>query len=151
MVVAWATFVWGLGSDGFSNEDTSRYLGPLVDWLFGSLSAAARESILFWIRKAAHPVEYGIWAALLVRAFWLSQLRDALRLAGCTLALVFALAAADEIRQGRSDARDGSGWDALLDLAGGGAAVVCVLWAPRPLRSWWLPDPAERTTGGQIA
>ena len=70
-VILWAALVWSLGSDGFSSGQTSRILGPLIDWLAPNASEAERAELLFLARKTAHVVEYGILAALALRALWL--------------------------------------------------------------------------------
>ena len=36
-LLAWAGIVWQLGGDSFSATQTSRVLGPLIDWLLPGL------------------------------------------------------------------------------------------------------------------
>ena len=68
----WAAFVWSLGSDGMASQETSRIIGPIVDWLLPDLSWQERRSLLYGIRKGAHVFEYGTLALLSLRALWLS-------------------------------------------------------------------------------
>ena len=126
-MLLWAAFVWGLGGDSLSNQQTSRIIGPLIDWLFPDLSWQDKGAVLYTIRKGAHVVEYAVLALLSLRALWLSW-RDSLLLASVFAAgVVVAMASADEYRQGLSQVRTGSGWDVLLDISGGLTAIGGVL------------------------
>ena len=114
----WAVLVWNLGGDGFSAGNTSRLLGPMVAWLFPDLSTAETAQLLFCLRKAAHGVEYAVFAGLTGRALALSTSLRPLFNASFSLTLAGALAGSDELRQGASAMRTGSGGDVALDLAG---------------------------------
>ena len=60
-MLLWAAFVWGLGSDTLSEGQTSsRFIGPLIDWLFPDLSPDARYAVHYGIRKSAHLTEYAL-------------------------------------------------------------------------------------------
>ena len=123
-VVLWAAIVWGAGGDSLSATSTSRFLGPLLDWILPNLGDAQRDFLLGLSRKSAHVVEYAILAALLLRALRLSWTRALAPAALLSLCGVGALAVADEWRQGLSAARTGSVGDVALDLAGGLAAIA---------------------------
>jgi hypothetical protein len=43
LVALWASLVWWLGSDAFGASATSRYLGPLIEWLWPTASPAQRS------------------------------------------------------------------------------------------------------------
>lgn len=125
--LAWAGFVWGLGSDPFSMSETSRILGPLLDWIAPGLDSATRARALAGLRKLAHVFEYGVLALLAGRAIALA-LRARMRwIAAAALALVAGLAAADEGRQARSAVRTGAASDVALDVAGGALAIAAWL------------------------
>ncbi len=93
---AWALFVWELGSDGLSLEGTSRFLGPMIRWLFPDIATDTSDLMQFAIRKAAHITEYGVLAFFAFRAFlasgWTAMPRAAV--AAFVLATVFAAALA---------------------------------------------------------
>ncbi|MEZ4218346.1 MAG: VanZ family protein [Myxococcota bacterium] len=123
VALAWAGFVWGLGTDGFSASETSRFLGPLLDWLRPELDAVARTRALFAVRKLAHVVEYGVLALLVGRALAITTGARMRFVVAAALACVLALAAADETRQTKTAHRTGAASDVVLDVAGGALAL----------------------------
>ena len=118
----WIAVVLGLSSDRFSAESTSRFLAPLIHWLFPTITAETRQLLLFLARKGAHVFEYAVLAALAYRA--LRESSSAQRAAAFALALVVAVAVADETHQAMSAARTGSAIDVSLDVAGGATALL---------------------------
>jgi hypothetical protein len=122
-MLLWAAFVWGLGSDSLSGHQTSRIIGPVIEWLFPGFSAQDRLALLYTIRKSAHVFEYSVLALLSLRALWLSWRRSLLLASVFSAGVVSAMAMADEYRQGQSALRTGSGWDVLLDICGGLTAI----------------------------
>jgi len=123
LAAAWAAVIWTLGGDAFASPETSRIFGPLIDWLLPELTPRDRFRLLSLLRKAAHLFEYAVFAVLLLRAFSLSWRRSLQLATVFSLGAVFALALADEARQGQSGVRTGSGFDVALDVAGGALAV----------------------------
>ena len=67
-LMALTVLIWSLGGDEFSSVATSRFLRPLLDWLFPGLSAERLDAVHFAIRKGAHALEYGVHALLTLRA-----------------------------------------------------------------------------------
>ena len=121
----WIAVVFGFSSDRFSAESTSRFLVPLLRWLFPAISAETQQLLQFLARKGAHAFEYAVLAALAYQA-----LRDASRpwrSAGLALALVAAVAIADETHQRFSATRTGSPIDVSLDVAGGATALLLLV------------------------
>jgi len=139
LVLLWAAVVWSLGGDSFSASETSRFLRPMIEWLFPEFSVSDMYRLLYAIRKTAHVVEYALLAVLILRALWIGSLRSLLQSLGLTLLLVATMAIADESRQGTSAARGGSGWDVLLDVSGGFLAVAIVLVIQSRLRRPLFP------------
>ena len=133
--------IWSLSSDSFSANATSGYLGPFLRWLLPKASYATRYEIHVFIRKSAHAIEYALLALLTYRAAYLSRPGTLLRHAGLALALVFAVAGLDELRQSFSSARTGSLRDVALDVSGGLAALA-VLWTIHRLRSGPAAEPS---------
>ncbi|MDP6977059.1 MAG: VanZ family protein [Myxococcota bacterium] len=139
LVVVWALLVWGLGGDDLSLEGTSRFLGPLFEFLFPGISGATNERLQWAVRKTAHLTEYALLAALFLRALWLGGRPAGRASAWLAFALAAAFAAADETRQSLSVARLGSIWDVALDATGAALSVVALSQA----RSRW-PALCER-------
>lgn len=134
-VVAWAGVIWTLGGDDWSLTETSRTLSPWIEWLFGEIDGPTKWRIFLAVRKAAHFVEYAILALLTFRAALISAPRNQLATAGwAALFLVALLATADEARQAFSNARSGSPYDVLIDIAGGAVAVVGLVVITRRMR-----------------
>lgn len=114
---------------------TSRFIRPLLEFLFPS---ASEETLLFYhglIRKAAHLTEYGILAILAARVF-AGSARTALSKYWYIAAiwLVAIIAIADELNQSLLSTRTGSIYDVYLDVAGGMLAIAVLLL----LRRWRL-------------
>jgi len=118
----WIAVVLGFSSDPFSAESTSRFLAPLLRWIFPELSAETEQHLLFLVRKGAHVFEYAVLAALACQA--LRQSSHSRRSPGLALALVVAVAVADETHQAASAARTGSAIDVSIDVAAGATALL---------------------------
>jgi len=125
-VALWASLVWWLGSDAFGAPMTSRYLGPLIEWLWPSSSLAQRYALLLAIRKFAHPSVYAVLAGLAFRAALLSGISGLARGAAVALALAVSIAGLDELRQTKTRTRTGAASDVALDAAGASAALAAL-------------------------
>ena len=130
-VVTWAAIIWGLGGEDFANESTSRFIRPLLEWLFPNLSAGGLDLTHFVIRKGFHAFEYGLLALLALRALLLTWPLSWARAGTVAVSIALALALADEGRQATSETRGGNWTDVLLDLAGASATVGTVHLLPR--------------------
>jgi VanZ family protein len=131
LVAIWAAIVWWLGTDLFSVGATSRFLGPLINWLFPSTSPELRFALLMGIRKLAHPSVYAVLAGLAFRAALLSGVSGLARGAAIALAIAISLAGLDERRQTHSRLRTGAASDVALDAAGASAALASLGWLRR--------------------
>jgi VanZ family protein len=129
-LMALTVLIWNLGSDDFSSIETSRFLRPLLDWLFPGLSAEGLDAVHFAVRKGAHALEYGVHAVLTLRAVVITWGLSFPRSAILAIAFALALAACDEGRQSFSDTRGGSWTDVLLDLTAAGLSVAAVQALP---------------------
>ena len=136
MVVAWIAVVaciglvlW-LGSETFAANSTSRFVRPLLIYLFPEMTSRELWMAQVWVRKTAHALEYAALALLAFRALWLSFETILARLAAGALLLVLAVATVDEFRQGFLQLRTGSPSDVMLDCLGAllavGIAVLCL-------------------------
>jgi len=128
-VALWFAVVAGLGTAEFQYEHTSRIIGPLLHWLFPAWSDAQVAAAHGVVRKGAHLTEYAIAAVLTFRALWLTGRADS-RLAAAlpTLALVAAVATADETRQAFVASRTASPRDVAIDVTGGAAGLGVAPW-----------------------
>jgi VanZ family protein len=110
-----------MASDVGSAGNTSRFVGPLLRFLFPSASPDQIDLMHGLIRKAGHLTEYAVLAALWVRAF---DGRRAWR--AWTIAVGWAVV--DETFQSTTSARVGSVGDVVIDAVG---ALGGALWRAR--------------------
>lgn len=108
-------------------SQTSRFIGPLLHFLF---PAASVETIGFYhacIRKAAHLTEYAVLASLAFRTVTVSHGKGVNKYRYLlSAALVASVAAIDEFNQSFEPSRTSSPYDVLLDIAGGLIALTAI-------------------------
>ena len=115
-------------------SNTSRFIRPLLEFLFPNVPEETLIIYHGYIRKLAHLTEYAIlafWAsrafrgssAELLQKFWFIV----------SLALVFLVASIDEYNQSFNSLRTGSIYDVLIDVSGG-LMMIIILTAFRFLR-----------------
>lgn len=121
----WVVVILGLGSGAGASNETSRFIKPLLEFLFPGASPETLTIYHGYIRKLAHPTVYGILALLAVRAFYSSNI-EYLRnwFAFFAMLLVISVASLDEFNQSFLAARTGTIWDVLLDSAGAAVAIL---------------------------
>ena len=125
--IAWAGMISSLSTDTFSSEHTSRFIIPVLRWLFPHWSNDALELMHGIIRKSAHVTEYFIFSIFLLRALRGKNREWTLRWAVWAVVIAAGYAALDEFHQSFVPTRTASPWDALIDTVGASAAQV-VLW-----------------------
>ena len=124
----WIGVIFYLSSNNGSMVETSRFIGPLLQFLFPGTPEETLQIYHGYIRKSAHFSEYAILAFLAFRAFSRSSLTILLKFKYILpLVLVAAIAAIDEFNQSFEASRTGSVWDILLDITGG-SVMILVLW-----------------------
>lgn len=123
------------GNTGAFSE-TSRFIGPLLEFLFPAASPETIRVMHVVIRKSAHFFEYAVLALLAGRALRGGHfdIRQTARVA-LIFALVLMVAAADEIGQSFRISRTGSAADVLIDFIGGLAAAVIAEFARKKRHS----------------
>jgi VanZ family protein len=123
-ILLWIGVILYLGSDSGSMTQTSRFIGPLLHFLFPDAPEATIQMYHAYVRKSAHFIEYAFLAVLTVRGLSASP-SAAMRKLRFVLpvALVALIAVIDETIQSLGTTRTGSAWDVLIDLAGGITAV----------------------------
>jgi len=106
-------------TDVFSGENTRGVIEKLVLWLRPHTSERGLIKINYFVRKAAHFIEYAMLAALLFRAFRAdSFLRWRFRWALYSFLIVICWALLDEYHQSFTHTRGGSIRDSMLDCSG---------------------------------
>ncbi len=122
-VGGWMALITILSGEGFSEDSTSRFIGPLLDWLFPDASPEAIGTLHDAVRKTAHAVEYATLAILASQAIQWSVASRPRGHATLAMTLVLAVAVADETYQSMLPGRDGRFWDTALDGLGGATGV----------------------------
>jgi len=131
--LVWACIIFTMSTDSFSATNTGSYIGPLLHWIFPSLSSDQLEGFHYFIRKTAHFSEYFIFYLLLFRGArgsrkgwrWTWAL-SAWFLAACYSGL-------DEVHQAFIASRTASPYDSLIDSLGAFVAMIFLtLWFHRP-------------------
>jgi VanZ family protein len=129
-VLIWMALIFTGSSDSHSYEHSSRFVEPLLRWLFPQMSQDNIEEIHHLIRKCGHLAEYAILALLLWRALHLSKNNLppwSWPKVGGTLLIVFIYAASDEFHQIFVPTRTPLVSDVLIDTAGGAIGLLA-LW-----------------------
>lgn len=122
----WIGGIFYMSSGAGSFEHTSRFIGPLLNFLFPDAPPETIAAYHAFIRKCAHFVAYAILAFLAFRAF-----AGRARWPFIALAIVLIVAVLDELNQSYNSSRTGTIADVVLDLAGGLTAVVAILFWKR--------------------
>src|SRR2546421_9421439 len=130
-LVLWIGVIFLLSSPKASMAETSKLIGPILNFFFPNLSEAARQTVHYYVRKTAHFTEYGVLAYLAIRAMLVIGVGwTRLALSAFAVTLVLTIASVDELNQSFEPSRTGSIWDVLLDVSGGLSMVIC-LWLTR--------------------
>jgi VanZ family protein len=140
-VALWSAVIFSLSGDSFSADQTSRIIGPLLDFFFPGLDPQTRGLVHLAVRKLAHFGEYAVLGALTFRALRIGRPGGELRSALLGFCFVLAVAALDESGQALRTARTGSKRDVLLDATGGAAGICVALGARARMRRRSLSFP----------
>lgn len=133
MVALWMGVIFYASTDVFSAGHTSRFIEPVLRWLFrGRLSEAGVKQIHFLIRKFAHLSEYAVLALLTrnaLRRGAASNVTGAPRLgewsiAGFAFLIAATYAAGDEFHQTFVPSRGASVHDVMIDAAGAATGLL---------------------------
>lgn len=124
-LVVWTVVILGLGGPMGSMNETSRFVRPLLEFLFPASSPETLTFIHGYIRKSAHFVEYAVLGYLAFRAFLSFAISRRFAWAFIlSIALSTGIAALDEYQQSFNPERTSSIFDSLIDIAGAAAATV---------------------------
>jgi VanZ family protein len=116
------TMIFSASGEALSFDRSSRFLGPLIQWLMPWLSVEGRHTVMVLIRKGGHVSEYAVLALLSYRAlratvshppgwYW--------RIAAGAVVIVIVYAISDEWHQAHVPNRQGAVADVVLDTIGG--------------------------------
>jgi VanZ family protein len=121
-VIAWMAFINPLNRE-LTTESTSRFLVPLLQWLFPSADQSTIHLLHIAVRKSVHFFNYAFLAFLLFRAFRAGRKvwRPGWVIAAGVIALAYA--GLDEFMQTMVPGRTGAVFDWFIDSAG----VACAL------------------------
>ncbi len=133
--IIWAAVIWCFSTQLFSAANTSRFIFPMIQWLFPGASLATLELLQLEIRKAAHFTEYFIFGLLLLRGIRGGRRGWKLGWALVALAMAACWATLDEVHQLYVPGRSGSPFDSLLDCSAALAAQL-LAWLHIQWRSW---------------
>jgi len=131
-LVIWTVVIIGLGSSVGAMTETSRFIRPLLEFLFPTADPATLAFYHGLIRKAAHVFEYAVLGLLAYRALRFAEVRPII-----AILFVGLIAAVDELNQSFNPARTSSPWDVGLDVLGGiiGIGIYIWLFTRRGMRS----------------
>ena len=120
----WAGLTAFFSTDLFSGENTSRFILPVLQWLFPGANIVELLRMHYYIRKGAHVLEYFVLSILVLRGIRGS--RSGWRWSwGATAVLMAAgWAALDELHQAFVPSRGPSIYDVMIDVCGAVAAQV---------------------------
>ena len=124
-LVLWIGLILFLSTGQASMSNTSRFVRPLLEFLFPDAPEEILKIYHGYVRKLAHVTVYailGFWASRaffgsgqnLLRHFWFAF----------AFLLVCLVASIDETNQSFLDSRTGSIYDVLLDVSGGLAMIT---------------------------
>jgi len=121
--------IFGLSTDMFSSDHTSRFIVPLLNFFFPFLSTQNVELIHELIRKSAHVTEYFILGLLLFRAFRGHSYQEwHLEWTLYAAIVVMLYAMCDEFHQSFVASRGASLGDAAIDTAGGVFSQIVIIF-----------------------
>lgn len=134
-------------TDLLAAQHTSRFLGPLLKWLFPGITDLAVGNVQLFVRKCGHATEYAlltllVWRGLNAAQLGLSRPWPAGRAWG-SWAIATFYAMTDEWHQSFVPSREGQVTDVLIDSLGAVLAIG-LLWAWGQWRGRWTgrsPDP----------
>src|SRR5215470_11978009 len=110
----------------FSGEETSRFIVPILRWLFPSADAHLLRWMHIAIRKAAHAIEFAAFSVAVFHGVRAERSGWTFRWAVITLLIALGYGAFDEWHQSFVPLREARPRDLLIDLSGAVLAQVFV-------------------------
>lgn len=120
--ILWMVAMFTASTNLGSFQHSSRFLAPVLRWLFPHITDESLGSVVFVIRKLAHLSEYAVLACLVWRAIRQPRRNETRPWSWpqmwAALLLVFLFAVSDETHQRFVSSREASVRDVLIDTAG---------------------------------
>lgn len=126
--VVWAAVMWTFSTALFSDDQTSRFLLPKLQWLFPEASPRTLFLIHKAIRKGAHVFEFFLLGLFLFRGIRGDRKGWQAGWAWTAFLVAACFAVIDEGHQFFVPGRAHSVRDISIDLVGAGMAQVAVWW-----------------------
>lgn len=124
-LILWIGVIFYMSSNAGAMSETSRFVRPILEFLFPAASEETLRIYHGYVRKSAHFTEYALLAILAARALTGSSIRMLkMNWAVAAFLIVGFIAVIDETGQSLRISRTGSIWDVALDVLGGTAAVI---------------------------
>jgi VanZ family protein len=128
-LVFWISLILTLSGEAGAAAHTSRFLRPLLEFLFPSADPATFQFAHFLVRKLAHLSAYGLLAFFAARAF----LRSSIGILAdywyaAAMAIVIFVATTDELNQYFLSSRTGTPADVAIDIIGGTLMLLVLLF-----------------------
>jgi VanZ family protein len=126
-LILWIAVIAVMSSGQASMSNTSRFIRPLLEFLFPNSPEEVLQIYHGYVRKLAHFTEYAILGSFAWRTFkssFKSEVSKGWIL--WSIAIVILVAACDEFNQSFNINRTGSIWDVLLDCFGGFTAILVI-------------------------
>lgn len=123
-VVVWAALIFSFSTGAFTSDNTSRFIVPVLHWIFPHWTPETLDAAHHLIRKSGHFTEYFIFSLLVLRAFRYGHKGMRLGWALGAIGVAAVYAALDEFHQSFVPGRTAAFADVLLDTAGSIAAQV---------------------------
>ena len=139
-LILWIGLIMFLSSGQASMTNTSRFIRPLLNFLFPDALEETLNIYHGYIRKLAHVTVYSILAFWAFRAFFKSP-QKILREFWYVFAgiLVLLVAAIDETNQSYLASRTGSIYDVMLDAAGGVSMILLIIFFRSLVKNYRQP------------
>jgi len=129
-LVFWIGVIFYFSSSFGSFNQTSRFIRPILEFLFPAASPELLAVYHGYVRKLGHFTGYGILGVLAGIAFSSSSFTFLRRYwLPISFALVLTIALTDEWNQSFSSARTATIYDVFIDLAGGATALLICYFA----------------------
>jgi VanZ family protein len=132
--VVWMIVILSLASDTGSAERTGRLILPLLRFLVPGASPEQLDTLHAIVRKLGHLTEYGVLAALWLRAFVIGRGSEPRVAAASAWIIALVWAIVDESYQSTVASRSGSALDVVIDAVGAFAVALPAAcgWCRRP-------------------
>jgi VanZ family protein len=116
----WLLVIFFASTNHFSKDNTTKTIGPFLQWAFSNFSEQTIDFIIILIRKSGHFIGYALLAFLAARAL-ISSTKPWVHLNWFywSLFIIIIYSITDEYHQSFEITRSASLQDCLIDIAGG--------------------------------